>query len=242
MGDDVDVLSWNSGMTDKDAENVRLYFYRGAVLKNRPVLWGHDATGYVTRSVGPDLETRGLSIFGTEYSIDGFPDVMPEGIPISAEESAKLTRFVNNVKCNNKGCSGPPDKWSCTRTVKETTYPNCTCPNVKARSSWHPGFRVHAMKGHSMALGIMQMLLESLEELAASSRNTKSLLEELQAEEDQLFEEFLQTPITVNGRSGDDFTSVGNTSFLHHLYTGMYSLTKVSVGIFVQIKSLIFLK
>ena len=226
MGDDVDLLSWNSGMTDKKPESVKLYFYRGAVLKNRPVLWGHDATAYIKYSVGPELESRGLSIFATEYSTDGFPDVMPEGIPISAEESAKLTRFVKNVKCDKGNCDNP-DKWSCTPTVKATTYPNCTCPHIPARTGWHPGFRTHAMKGHSMALGIMQMLLESLEELAASSSNTKSLLEELEAEENQLFEEFLQTPITKNDFGDDLYTSVGNTSFLHHLYTGMYSGQKL---------------
>lgn len=72
-----------------------------------------------------------------------------------------------------------------------------------------------------MALGIIQMLLESLHEIVESNSDTESLLEELEAEESKLFEQFLETPIdSYFLSSSDNFTSVRGTDFLHHAYTG----------------------
>ena len=70
-----------------------------------------------------------------------------------------------------------------------------------------------------MALGVLQMLLEGLEELAASNKNTDSLLDELEAEESQLFENFLQQPIHQKFITWENFTSIDG-DFRHHAYTG----------------------
>ena len=78
MGIDVDLLSWNSGMTDKKMESMVYYFYRGAVLKNRPALWGHEVGGRLNEA-GPLMENIGLTIFKTEPAElnEGFPDITP---------------------------------------------------------------------------------------------------------------------------------------------------------------------
>lgn len=78
MGIDVDLLSWNSGMTDKKMESMVYYFYRGAVLKNRPALWGHDV-GERLNEAGPLMENVGLTVFKTEPAElnEGFPDITP---------------------------------------------------------------------------------------------------------------------------------------------------------------------
>ena len=137
MGVDADLLSWNSGMTDTSISSLMLYFYRGAVLKNRPALWGHDAKARL-RKVGDKMEDIGLTILQTDLSEinSGFPDVEPNGIPMDAAERSKLPRFTDCQNCDGKSCGC--DKWSCPGEGRFHN-PDCACAGAKGKGSWHPG-------------------------------------------------------------------------------------------------------
>ena len=57
---------------------------------------------------------------------------------------------------------------------------------------------MHALFGHDISLPLIEMLIEGLKELASSSKDTKTLLEELENEENLEYENFLKKPL--NGR------------------------------------------
>lgn len=54
---------------------------------------------------------------------------------------------------------------------------------------------MHALFGHLMALPFLEMMIEALKELAASTTDTETLLRELQGEENADYEEFLSKPL-----------------------------------------------
>mmetsp|Transcript_45893 Transcript_45893/g.111168 ORF Transcript_45893/g.111168 Transcript_45893/m.111168 type:complete len:796 (-) Transcript_45893:52-2439(-) len=205
FGIDVDLLSWNYGMTDKWQDTTAFYMYRGALTPGRPALLYIEGTRQANLG-GRGLEQEGLPVFKADIhsvptmakgSANKLPDSAPGGIPLKDEELKKIPPYLRLLKCNGNfegkpGCAG--NKWSCTPRDIENGK-QCACPNVNKRSSWHMGYKIHALLGHVLSLSFMEIFIEGLEEITQSSKDTQALWEELRQAEDQEFEAFKAKPV-----------------------------------------------
>jgi hypothetical protein len=191
FGDDVDLFSWDYGMTDGNFPQRMLHYgYRGGLSSaaHFPALIGVQVGGRSRRGreeALQKLESLGMSTF---YGSDDLYRIMREGIPdtsgMSNDELAALPEYVRNFKCGGAIENGDPfcakEKWTkyiCTRRGKQT--------------SWHPGWKDHAMIGHGLSLFIMQTLIEALTDLNEhETTDVDELLSQLRKEEDELFANF----------------------------------------------------
>jgi hypothetical protein len=144
FGIDVDLLTWNYGMTDKSVESVAFYSYRGATSPGRPAILYIEGPAQA-KTVGTPLEEHGLALFQTQIGgnafLDKVPDCMPDGIQLPEDELEKLPAFVHSMKCKGRWEGGKicqDTKWSCTSRMKKDGS-DCICPNLGKRSSWHMG-------------------------------------------------------------------------------------------------------
>jgi hypothetical protein len=136
FGVDVDLLTWNYGMTDKGLASSAYYMYRGATSPGRPALLYVDGDEQA-RKVGTQLEARGLSVFQSKINIGAVPDSAPDGIPLNSTELEKLPKLLQHLKVKRRGEDGE-FKWSCNYNMKAAGS-DCVCPSVPARTGWHMG-------------------------------------------------------------------------------------------------------
>jgi len=189
FGADVDFFSWDYGMTDgHKTEPLLHYGYRGAISPGRPamMLLNHGGrAGPKRQQIYEGLEEMGVAAF---YGNDGTMKVMrtkfPDNSLLTEAEINALPEYVRNYRCGAAIEKGDPycgsekySKWSCSPRMKQT--------------SWHPGFKDHAVVGHSVALFLMEELLSTLKHLSELPlQNATLLLSQLQQEDIELHNNF----------------------------------------------------
>jgi hypothetical protein len=135
FGTDIDVLSWDTGMTDgKYYAGMSQYFLRAAILPNRPALVGLHMGGHAgRRTVMKELEEIGLTSLVLDNGEEGaMNNVIPETTG-SDEEVAEMPEFVRHFKCGKQIEKGDPG-------CKENKWNATMCNGRKFRTSWHPGW------------------------------------------------------------------------------------------------------
>jgi hypothetical protein len=136
-GTDVDVISWDFGMTDgRDPIHMGTYFYRAANIPSHPV----GVALHVSRRGGylqalQDLERKGMSMF---YLVEGEETAAimgtPETFGLTEAQIEALPTHVRSFRCNSQYPEvGDPtcsrDKWN-----------NTMCVKRRFRTNWHPGW------------------------------------------------------------------------------------------------------
>jgi len=211
FGDDIDFFSWDYGMTDGNAHiRTSHYGYRGAMATATaassstlsstttllPPLMALHVGGRSTRgrlNKLQQLEDLGMATFvglSTDDSELLYKGV-PESVGKSDAEIDAMPEYVRNFKCDGgKMESGDP-------YCGAEKYTKRVCSPRAKQTSWHPGFKMHALDGHSVALFMVQYLFDALNELANDpEQDPHKLLATLQKEEDDLYQNvFLKNPI-----------------------------------------------
>jgi len=205
-GRDVDLLSWDFGMTDVYSPvRLLLYAIRGNLLPNHPPIFALYAEGEHRVDLLKEFENMSASAFylpdeTRKKQLHGIPEVNLDNFG----DMKDLPPMINSFKCPEgieKGDLGCDD----------AKYSKGLCDNRAGKASWHPGFKMHALDGHTIALFVVQELMHAAEELAVqlegydSEGTTKEstnettaaallqpidLLNSLMAEEQKDFEKF----------------------------------------------------
>ena len=106
--------------------------------------------------------TVGLTVLAMDMRFQ--KNKMFAGIPNtfgkSDAEIAVMPPFVQHFRCEEQIEAGDPG-------CGDNKYNLTLCPDRAARASWHPGWRYHAMMGHTMAFTLLEVIAESLEQLIA---------------------------------------------------------------------------
>ena len=140
FGLDIDVLSWDYGMTDGRGVGIfENYFAHAAIHPNRPSMIAFNAggrSGPARQAVIQAMEEHGMAIMSLE---DGsvariVRDVLPESFGLSQEQLQSMGPLVRNMKCDGQVEVGDPfcgsERWS------------PLCPERKYKAKWHPGWYV----------------------------------------------------------------------------------------------------
>jgi hypothetical protein len=136
FGTDIDVLSWDTGMTDgKNYAGMSQYFLRAAMLQNRPALVALHIGGHKgRRDVMTELEQIGLTALVLDDSEEkAMNAAIPDTTGKSDEEVAEMPELVRSFKCGKQIEKGDP---GCGGKKFNTTI----CGKRKFKTSWHPGW------------------------------------------------------------------------------------------------------
>lgn len=128
-----------------------------------------------------NLEESGAAIL-YENGFGKMFGLIPDSEGKSKDEVDKMPLYIRNIRCGKgieKGGSCKSEKFSMS-----------VCPNRKFRTSWHPGWKEHGLRGNYLALFLIQILEESLKDIM-SSPDLDDMRMELQSQEKADHEEFL---------------------------------------------------
>ncbi|CAJ1960348.1 unnamed protein product [Cylindrotheca closterium] len=160
-GRDVDLLSWDFGMTDVYSPvRLLLYAIRGNLLPHHPAIFALHAEGEHRVDLLKQFEEMSASAFylpedTRKQQFEGIPEVNMDNF----KEMQDLPPMINSFKCTEgieKGDLGCDD----------AKYSKGLCDSRAGKASWHPGFKMHALDGHTIALFVVQELIHAAEELA----------------------------------------------------------------------------
>jgi hypothetical protein len=195
-GTAVDAISWDFGMTDgRDVSSMEMYFRQASLGPGRPSCVALEIQGYVgpRRSVLRSLENSGVAAL---YMPPDVVNTAHSGIPDSFgktdAELQAMPPFVRSFKCEGALEKGEP---GCS---KEKWTP--ACPDAKYRTSWHPGWKWHALVGNLLGLSLLEAVDDALAEMETLDLKRESALssalQELQALEDRDYEAFARSEPT----------------------------------------------
>jgi hypothetical protein len=166
---DVDVVSWDYGMTDGSfLERLELFVVRAAHLPSRPVavafpreqqMDGEDDAHHPQRRrhVLANLAQYGLPAFVQDEA--EFLNVLKKHVPDTfgktQSEIDRMSRFTRSFVCQGQVEEGDP---YCDDEKFDTTI----CPDRRFRTSWHPGWKWHAYQGNLMAIFVVEAVERSI--------------------------------------------------------------------------------
>lgn len=155
-GKEIDLLLWDSGMTEPNPELVDLFLRQGLLSGNRvPVLWGGLFDALKTLHNAADAD---VGEFGS--GLDGIPEV-------ASEEQAKSIAYAARfLKCDHERqdlCTNEPRfSTTCWIDRPDVPDPQTTFPKLAAKPSgqvkWHPGWRQHQLGGRVLAYSVLVAL------------------------------------------------------------------------------------
>jgi hypothetical protein len=141
FGTDIDVLLWDTAMTDgREYWRMLMYFLRAGTLAQQPASVGYNLdmgrNSGRTKAVQA-AEDTGMPAFlldNEEYK-KKILGAIPNTFGLSDAEIAEMPPFVRNFKCGGQVEKGDPgcgaEKWNLTM-----------CPKRPFMTSWHPGWYV----------------------------------------------------------------------------------------------------
>jgi hypothetical protein len=159
-GNDMDVLLWDSGMTERDGAHVDL-FMRQAILGGEkvPVLWGGMFAIMQDLSNNLDAEVGEVGL-----GRDGIPEVVS---PTQAATIPHAARFMKCAAEQQELCQAEPKYcavcWIDRDDVPRSSFANPLQDKPGGQVSWHPGWRDHQLRGRVLAFTILEALQEAIQ-------------------------------------------------------------------------------
>jgi hypothetical protein len=158
-GPAIDMLMWDSGMTEKEASALEV-FARQAIMggKKVPVLWGFLAgtAKFLNMNFDADVGTSGRGTYGISQA-ETLEEV--ETMPW-ASRYLKCGSDINQICKENKYIGHCWD---------DETHPEVEPPTKQdsvpgGRAGWHPGNRTHQLVGRILTFTILRLLKAALVE------------------------------------------------------------------------------
>jgi hypothetical protein len=158
-GDEIDLLLWDSGMTEPNAGHQDLFLRQGLLGGNRvPVVWGGNFA--VLRALHEEADVD-VGDFGT--GTDGV-------IEVEDEEQAKTVPFASRYMKCSKGrqdlCTAAPRFCAKCWVPRDDIDPvklGYKLGKIGGQVKWHPGWRSHQLVGRTIAFALLQSLQEAIQ-------------------------------------------------------------------------------
>jgi hypothetical protein len=137
FGTDVDIFSWDYGMTDGNlATKLFFYGYRGGLSSGRPAVVGIHMNGRSRAAREGSLkalETLGMaSFYSNEEEMAKQRDAIPDSSGLTDDDIAALPEYVRSFKCGGQIEKGDP-------YCGTAKYTDWACQGRSAKAGWHPG-------------------------------------------------------------------------------------------------------
>ena len=158
FGTDVDIVSWDYGMTDgRSPQLYNLWSQRAGIHSTRPMLFSYGQR--YSNQIHKEVEDAGGA--GFESNFADAKNIFPNSDDPNVDAST-LPPAVKNYICAGHAETGEPcgDK-----AVKWDTAD--VCPTIGYQVSWHNGWKDHLFIGRVSAAFILETFLQALDELSA---------------------------------------------------------------------------
>jgi len=160
-GSDVDMLSWDFGMTDagpvQALSGIDLWGNRAGLLPSFPLIFGF---GSERGRINKFMSFNGTVALNYKKMNKIRREVIPDATTFLDPESLPLP--LRNYNCKDHFESGDP----CSDTKFDTKR---FCEKVDGQVSWHPGWKEHLFLGRLIGLYLTEYLERALYELKESS-------------------------------------------------------------------------
>jgi hypothetical protein len=221
-GNDVDLLAWDFGQTDaRDYWKMAMFFYRAALHHpNHPTLLGlhldkkrHHQILKLAKTT--DMPALAMCPSGMEQVLSSMPDMHE----LSEEEIQKFPRMVQNFHC--QGAYETSGNMGCPTTMERFNL--SVCPERWWVAKWHPGWRRLALSGTLLALFLVEVLQDAIQELEfrlKSGKDLEMILTKLLARQSQNFKKLEQ--VLIPPASNDYFKTIAGLpdETIQRLYKG----------------------
>jgi hypothetical protein len=158
FGRDVDILSWDYGMTDgRSVDLYNLWVQRANTLNSRPILFSYGQR--YSDGIHGDLEQNAGGA-GFEMNFGNVRSQFPNSDDPEVDVET-LPRGVKNYICNN----GHVEAGEPCGSAKEKFNTQDVCKKVGYQTSWHSGWKEHLLIGRISAAFIIENLLQALDEM-----------------------------------------------------------------------------
>lgn len=190
LGTDVDLVTWDYGMTDgRVTKNFEYWMQRASLIQSRPVLVAHhlDKIRY-RRQVGQlRRQQPHLPLLVMD---DAVVTRMEKSVPDSYIDT-NLPPLLKNLKCGT-------DFLEATAACKNGKFRRDVCEERRWMTSWHPGYKRLALWGNLYALFLVDALQEAVQELQTEVArvtlgNVQKRRRELQTEKEQQVQRVLSS-------------------------------------------------
>ena len=185
FGTDADIITWDYGLTDgkqpKQMWKIAMYAYRAAHLsqtvqdtssimskddqdnhyydaRQRPALFAiHAAPGHMEAI--QELEQLGMTMLGqNQTAIKHLRDALPDMMGLNSTQISKLPKYLQYFKCQNAIEKGDPG-------CSQHKFNQSLCYPRYGTTSWHPGWKSHALDGIMITITLLQILEQAIERL-----------------------------------------------------------------------------
>jgi hypothetical protein len=218
VGTDVDMISWDFGMTDGKAHwKSSLFASRVGMHVNRPTHMSINVQGrfYVHRTNALRELAEDVGIATLHLAPDVESDVdkgIPDCFGMPQAEIDKHGPFASYFKC--KGAIEKEEPCSANK------YNENICSERKFKASWHPGWRQHAKQANLLALYMADSMVDALKDLVKTHRGEepRALYAILKAEEDAEYAKFHASivPDVLEGLVTEEMVQGGLKSHILH--------------------------
>lgn len=156
-GDDIDVLMWDSGMTEPDPKHVDIFYRQALLAGNRvPVLWGgpFELLKMLHEEADVDVGDWG-------YAMDGITEIE------SLEQAKDVPWAARFLKCKPEAeevCKEEPRFCAKCWIDREDNISPAAKQLDKPRGQvkWHPGWRMHQLIGRNLAFALLEALQSAI--------------------------------------------------------------------------------
>jgi hypothetical protein len=157
-GDKVDMILWDSGMTEPEGYAVDLFHRQALIGGDRPpVLVGYrnfPSFKALYRDLDADIMYIGSGMVGIPETED---EKQVESLPWAAQ-NLKCQKDVSYL-CTDKKFKFRTTCWVARDDVKPPTQ---QASAAGSQVGWHPGFREHQLKGRVIAMVVLEALLDAV--------------------------------------------------------------------------------
>jgi len=203
FGIDVDLISWDFGMTDGRSYFKKLFYAnRIGMNRNKPAIVDLNIAGRQFNNRLEQIkivEDQGLTaMYMNPEKWQDLEKGIPDMFGMSEDQMSKIAPYARDLKCKGILEKGDP-------TCGDKKFNKAICPLREGMTSWHPGWRVHAAYGTIMGLFLSDMLIDAIKELGLEPYDSAKKLGSLIAEEEAEYSTFYGSPPQITGASVGDF-------------------------------------
>lgn len=158
-GDEIDILVWDSGMTEREKYFLDLY-YRQALLagKRPPFLWGgsFEVLQMLHEKVGADVGDIGSGSHGIPLTLN----------EVQAKDLPWASRFLKCDLESSALCDEKDKKYRTTCWIDRSDVdpPTKQGDAVGGTAKWHPGWRFHQLRSRIMSFTVLVALSGAINE------------------------------------------------------------------------------
>ncbi|CAB9504846.1 expressed unknown protein [Seminavis robusta] len=177
-----DVVFWDFEMTDeKDFWKLALFSHRMAHIQQSemPALVAYHRLKEHT-SLLAQLERKGMAVLGRDVTVQqtrqhaAIPDSTKLGNRALLSDHLKYLRCGKELEDGGPQVTKPGGAGVRKKLCRLYKFNTDVCPDRPHKYIWHPGWKFNALKGYTLALTMVELLQQALEQLAQHNQQQQT--------------------------------------------------------------------